>query len=60
MRKVYNYENATIIIFNTNVCTTNRFKKATENFIRNVDKERSVNGNSNQTGNFNKKQILYR
>ena len=59
MRKVYKYENATIIVLNTNVCTTDRFKKATENFIRNVNKERSVNGNSDQTRNFNKKQVLY-
>lgn len=54
MRKVYNYENATIIIFNTNVCTTDKFKKATENFIKKVIKERSSNGYSNQTGDFNK------
>lgn len=49
MRKVYNYENATIIIVNTNVCTTDKFKKATEKFVRNVYKERNTNGNSNQT-----------
>ena len=55
MRKVYNYENATIIVINTNVCTTEKFKKATENFINNVCKERNANGNSDQTGNFNKK-----
>lgn len=53
MRKVYNYENATIIIINTNVCTTDNFKKATENFIRKVMKERNINGNSNQTRNLN-------
>lgn len=47
MRKVYNYENATIIIINANVCTTNKFKESTENFIRKVMKERQINGNSN-------------
>lgn len=49
MRKVYNYENATIIIVNTNVCTNDKFKKATEHFIRKVIKERNANGNGNQT-----------
>jgi hypothetical protein len=53
MRKVYNYENATIIIVNTNVCTTERFKKATENFMKKVNKERSIDGNSYKTRNFN-------
>ena len=47
MRKVYNYENGTIIILNANVCTTDKFKKSTEYFIRKVIKERSDNGNSN-------------
>ena len=47
MRKVYNYENATIIIINTNICTTDKIKKSTENFIRKVIKERNINGNSN-------------
>lgn len=55
MRKVYNYENATIIILNANVCTTDRFKKSTENFIKKVIKERNDNGNNDQTGNLNKK-----
>ena len=55
MRKVYNYENGTIIILNTNVCTTKKFKKSTENFIRKVIKERDINGDTNQTGDFNKK-----
>lgn len=54
MRKVYNYENATIIIVNTNVCTTDKFKKSTENFIKKVIKERNTYGNSDQTRNFNK------
>lgn len=54
MRKVYKYENATIIVLNANVCTTEKFKKSTENFIKKVIKERSINGNSDQTGNFNK------
>lgn len=53
MRKVYKYENATIIILNTNTCTTERFKKSTENFIKKVIKERGTNGDTNQTGNFN-------
>lgn len=55
MRKVYKYENGTIIILNTNVCTTEKFKKATENFMNKVNEERIQNGNSDQTGNFNEK-----
>ena len=47
MRKVYNYENATIIINNANVCTADNIKKATEKFIKNVIKERRSNGNTN-------------
>jgi hypothetical protein len=54
MRKVYNYKNATIIILNANVCTTEKFKKSTENFIKKVIKERDNNGDTNQTGNFSK------
>lgn len=54
MRKVYNYENGTIIILNANVCASENFRKSTENFIKKVIKERSINGNINQTGNFNK------
>lgn len=54
MRKVYKYDNATIIIVNANVCTTDKFKKSTENFIKKVIKERSVNGNSNKTGDITK------
>lgn len=55
MRKVYNYDNATIIIVNTNVCASDKFKKSTENFIKKVIKERSTNGNSDQTGNIEEK-----
>lgn len=47
MRKVYNYENATIIIINANMCTTEKFKKATESFMKKVIKERNNNGNGN-------------
>ena len=47
MRKVYKYENATIIVLNTNVCATDKFKRATEHFIKKVIKERNNNGNSN-------------
>lgn len=46
MRKVYNYQNGTIIILNANVCTKEKFKKSTEKFVRNVIKERGTNGNS--------------
>lgn len=55
MRKVYKYENATIIVVNTNVCATKKFKKYTEDFIKKVIEERSVNGNTDQTRNLNKK-----
>lgn len=47
MRKVYNYENGTIIIINANICTTEKFKKATENFMKKVIEERNTNGNTN-------------
>lgn len=53
MRKVYNYENATIIVLNANVCTSDKFKKYTEVFMKKVNKERNTHGNSDKTGNFN-------
>ena len=53
MRKVYNYENATIIVLNANVCTVENLKKPTEIFIRKVIEERLINGHDDKTGNFN-------
>jgi hypothetical protein len=55
MRKVYNYDNATIIIVNTNVCTTDKFKKSTEIFMKKVIKERSVYGNRDKTRSIEEK-----
>ena len=47
MRKVYKYENATIIVLNTNAINLTIFQNATESFIRKVIKERITNGDSN-------------
>ena len=55
MRKIYKYDNASIIIVGTNVCATDKFKKSTENFMKKVIKERITNGNSNKTRTFKKK-----
>lgn len=54
MRKIYNYENATIIVVNTNVCTSERIRKATEKFMKKVIKERGTYGNSDTTKHFRK------
>lgn len=58
MRKVYRYDNAIIIILDTNVCTTDRFKKSTENFMKKVIKEQITNGDSNKGRDISEKQIL--
>lgn len=55
MRKIYKYDNACIIIVGTNTCTTDKFKKSTEKFMKKVTKERITNGNSNKTRTFEKK-----
>lgn len=63
MKKIYNYENCTVII---HIPDDDRFKerlrRASENFMRKVissEAERKMaNGNGNQSNYFNKKQIL--
>ena len=47
MRKIYERENATIIVLNANKIDLLNVQKSTESFIRKVIKERITNGNSN-------------
>lgn len=54
MKKIYKYENATIIVLNPNVNNMEILQKSTESFLRNVIKERSKYGNCNTSGNNNK------
>jgi hypothetical protein len=55
MRKIYKYENSIVTVIMSENGITGDFKKATENFLRKVIKERSTNGNSNTTGDIYKK-----
>lgn len=54
MNKIYKYENATIIVINPDSNNMEILQKSTENFLRNVIKERNKHGNCNTTGNINK------
>lgn len=55
MKKIYKYENATIIIINPNANNMEILQKSTEDFLRNVIKERSKHGNCNTTRHIRKK-----
>lgn len=47
MRKIYKYENATIIVLTPDVNNLEVLQKATECFLKKVIKERSKHGNNN-------------
>lgn len=55
MKKVYKYENSIVIVENYNTYNLESIKRATEYFLRQVTKERSINGNGNTSRNINKK-----
>ena len=55
MKKVYKYENSIVIVENHNSYNLESIRQATENFLRQVIKERSSNGNGNTSRNFNEK-----
>lgn len=54
MRKIYKYENATIIVLSQNVNNFTNLQKSTESFLRKVIEERSNHGYSNTSGNIDK------
>ena len=55
MKKVYKYENSIVTVENYDTNNLQFIKKATEDFLRQVIKERSTNGNGNTSRNINKK-----
>lgn len=55
MKKVYKYENSIVIVENYNNYNLESIRQATEQFLRQVVKEMSTNGNSDTSGNFSEK-----
>lgn len=55
MKKIYKYENATIIVLHNNVNNFVKLQKSTESFLRNVIKERNEYGNFNTSGDIREK-----
>ena len=55
MKKVYKYKNSIVTVENCNNYNLESIKKATEHFLRQVVKERSIDGNSNTSRNIYKK-----
>ena len=55
MKKVYKYENSIVTVENYNNYDLESIKQASEHFLRQVIKERLVNGNGDTSGNFSKK-----
>mgnify|MGYP003468222895 CR=1 FL=1 len=55
MKKVYKYENSIVIVENYNNYNLESIKSSTEQFLRQVIKERSANGNGNTSRNISKK-----
>ena len=58
MKKTYNYENGTIYISGLDKYDQEKFKKATEIFLKKVISG-GKNVNSNSSWDFREKQILY-
>ena len=54
MKKIYNYGNCIIELVISNT-SSDVLRTPTETFLRKVLKERIQNGNSNKSGNINKK-----
>ena len=60
MELVYEYKNAVLRVRSIDTYDREKFKKATEIFLRRVIEEEQTNGNSNTSGDFREKQILHR
>ena len=60
MKKVYNYKNATVCVTMPNDTNLDILQEATTKFLRKVLKESIQNGNSNQSRDIRKEQVLYR
>lgn len=59
MKKVYNYKNATICVSMPDN-NLDILQEATTKFLRKVIKESIQNGDSNQSRDIRKEQVLYR
>lgn len=55
MKKVYKYENSIVTVENYNTYDLESIKQASEHFLKKVVRERSANGNSDQSRNIYKK-----
>lgn len=55
MKKVYKYENSIVIVENYDTYDLESIKQASERFLRQVIKERSINGDHDTSRNFSKK-----
>ena len=55
MERSYNFKNGTIYVIAPDTYDHEGLRKATEDFLRKVIKERMQNGNSNTSGNIYKK-----
>ena len=55
MTKVYKYENSIVIVENYNNYNVESIKSSTEQFLRQVIRERLANGNGDTSRNFSKK-----
>lgn len=59
MKRTYKYQNGTVHVVLQKSYDQERLKKATQEFLKKVISEGTNNGNSNTSGNFREKQILY-
>lgn len=55
MKKVYKYENSIVTVENYDTYDLESIKQASVHFLKQVIKERLINGNSDTSGNFSKK-----
>ena len=55
MKKTYNYKNGTIYVIAPDTYDYDGLRKATEDFLRKVIKERIRNGDGNTSGNIREK-----
>ena len=59
MKKTYKYENGTIYILGLDTYDREKFKKATEIFLKKIIIGGTKYGDSNTSGDFREKQILH-
>ena len=59
MKRTYKYQNGTVYIVLQKSHDQEHLKKATQEFLKKVISEGTNNGNSNTSGDFREKQILY-